>query len=41
VDDLKRTRAVLQANAARFTEIPEGIAVPAQFGVNCGFLFGR
>jgi hypothetical protein len=39
VDDLDVTRAVLRASGARFGEIEQGIAVPAQFGVNCGVLF--
>ena len=38
-DDLARTRAVLEAAGARFSEAADGIAVPPQFGVNCGVLF--
>ena len=39
VADLARTRAVLEAAGARFNAAAPGIAVPPQFGVNCGILF--
>jgi hypothetical protein len=39
VEDLARAAGALQASGARFSEAPDGLAVPAQFGVDCGLLF--